>query len=186
MPKLLLDPPVPSHPISCSFSNHGVWFALDNCSWAQACPAMWWIPPVSLYWRKLIVPSHQLLSVNNFSAGYGTLCNLRFFVVGFSLTWSYTGQSLWVHMYICPIMPGRYCFLRIIHISGSYNLSIPSSSQIPKPWGEGCDKTIPFRVSTLKSLSLPSRCPAEVSAIVPIYCKNCPLMRSEWCGDLWE
>lgn len=75
--------------------------------------------------------SHQLLSVNNFSAGCGTLCSLRFHVVGFCLTWSCAGRSLWVHMDLSPIMPGRCCFLGIVHISGSYNLSISLPHRSP-------------------------------------------------------
>lgn len=50
-------------------------------------------------------------------------------------------QSLWVHVFISPVMPGRHSLLGVLH----QLWLLQTSAEFPKPWRELFDKGIPFR-----------------------------------------
>lgn len=104
---------------------------------------------VSLPWRKLS-PSRSLQVVlNHFLCRVGLCAHCPSFVLGISF-WLVQALrvTVWEFIYepVCSVVSGKCCFLKLMcDPYRSYFLPPRLSSQIPKSWMEGCDRT-PLRL----------------------------------------
>lgn len=106
--------------------------------------------------------------MNNYLARSRTLCSHSLFstriLSGFILYRSY--------MCICPVVYVKCYFLEDIYHSSAYNLTILSSTKIPNPLEERCDKDNPFGAEHSKVTF--SECCSVVG-----FCVNCHLLQED-------
>lgn len=110
--------------------------------------------------------------------------------------WRYSmcrGLALWsTSPWVCSITlvhtrisPGVSGSLKSSTTYSSCSLSVPSSTEIPEPWGEGCDKGILFRLHTWKSFSLWPQCSCGSLCAFPSTAKRKLRARVGQYTDLW-
>lgn len=89
-------------------------------------------------------------------------------------------QTRWVCLSHCPVLSGKHCFLDIITTTDSNNLC-SCFSNLPEPWGKGCDRCGPARdeqATASHSLHVDR---LRFFWFLAIYCKEKIL----WWGSRW-
>lgn len=166
---------------------------LGNYSRIWACSGVWLTCSVRLHWREW-TSLCQLVSVTeSFLVGAGFLCPLFPLSAG---TWP--DLNLAMSPVCCPSLCEFICVLALSCledsvslvssiISGCYDLSASSSTQLPESWGgEVWWGSPPIQDWVLQSLSLSAHCPVLSLCVNSNLLQEVSLTRLEWGTDLWS
>lgn len=143
-------------------------FALVNYSWAYIL--LWTV--VKKHMKTNHFPSSSTYQLQTASQLWVLFVSTSYFP-SWDIVWlefyrsCVCCQSLCGFIYVSTVVSARFCFLGVSHhlwLFSTLNLSIYSSTKIPKPWVEGLMKTSHLELSTPKSPTL-----LWVSVLIAIY-----------------
>lgn len=150
------------------------------------CPGVWYKYSLSLNWKKKNKKQPDFSPFPSSSyhlwivcfAGNGTSCPFSSSVLGFLSGWSLCRSCECSHSLcelICAsvvLFPDNTVSLKSSTTSGSYNLSVPSFTQIPAHWWEACEKDIPVRVELHKASHSLYAVQLWISGLITVNCKK--------------